>query len=153
MAPRVMWPRLRLYKTGLRYKDKSQSHRPRGWCLLTFVLVSRPVLDNRHRRSCLASRRSVSGRGHVAQVPGLQAAGRSGAQPLVYPHEIKSVKVFSSRRKPYAWKKWKLRPREIGGAFSPPDAAALPVAKAALQVTLHLARQVKSSQVITLQIS
>ena len=33
--------------------------------LLTFVLVSQPTLDNKHRRSCLASGRSVSGWGLV----------------------------------------------------------------------------------------
>ena len=33
--------------------------------LLTFVLVSQPTLDNKHRRSCLALGRSVSGWGLV----------------------------------------------------------------------------------------
>jgi hypothetical protein len=84
---------------------------------LAFVLVSQPVLNNKHIRSCLASRRSVSGWGHVThgaralqpngfrfrfiprKVPGLSAnplGFRGGGGAAV--QDKSNVKVYSSRR-------------------------------------------------------
>ena len=49
--------------------------------LLTFVLVSQPAFDNRHIRSCLASRRSVAGREPMAK-------GKSPRNPMSWKAQV-----------------------------------------------------------------